>query len=252
MRAYLYKAFYTRLLGGYRKLFSQMPTKLKLNYSQDGLYTIHNTSFIEDSKFKHAYDMAKATGSWGGADVEWRVHISLWLSLQAARLEGDFVECGTNRGGIATAILTYLAESANFQSKTFYCFDTFEGLSKKYSSVSEYENTLGHYSDCFADVQKHFAKYPQVKLIKGAIPETLVDFKCSKVAFIHIDMNCAIPEIAAAEFFWPYLVSGGYMLLDDFAWEACGEQRQAFVEFAKKHQIEILWIPTGQGLIQKP
>jgi len=230
----------------------QVPTSLKLNYVHDGLYTTHNADFLNDVRFKHAYEKARNTRSWGGADIEWRVHVCLWLAVQAARLEGDFVECGTNRGGTATAILTYLSDDKNFQKKTFYCFDTFAGLPEKYSSEIERKNTLGQYSDCFKEVQKHFSDFPQVKIIKGPIPETLDCFTPGKIAFLHIDMNSVIPEIAAARHFWPYLVSGAYMLLDDFAWAVCNEQREAFIDFARTQKVEILWLPTGQGLIQKP
>ena len=243
---------YTRLFRMYAKIHNQVPPSLKLNYAHDGLYTIHNADFMKELSFKHAYERAKETGSWGGLNIEWRVHICLWLASQGARLEGDFVECGTNRGGTATAILTYLADDRNFQKKTFYCFDTFAGLPEKYSSDKERKNTLGQYSDCFADVQKHFSDFPQVKLIKGAIPETLDHFVPGKIAFLHIDMNSVIPEIAAVRHFWPYLVSGAYMLLDDFAWDVCNEQREAFIDFARTQKVEILWLPTGQGLIQKP
>ena len=70
---------------------------------------------MNDSRFKQAYEKAKETESWGGADIEWRIHVCLWVAAQGARLEGDFVECGTNRGGTATAIMTYLADDPNFR-----------------------------------------------------------------------------------------------------------------------------------------
>lgn len=246
----LFLYFYDRLFRICVK--EQMPAFQRLNYSHDGLFTIHNADFMNDVRFKHAYKKGRDTGSWGGLDIEWRVHICLWLASQATRLEGDFVECGTNRGGTATAILTYLENNPNFQRKTFYCFDTFAGLPEKYSSEKERENTRGQYSNCFEYVQKHFSNFPQVKLIQGAIPETLDHFPPGKIAFLHIDMNSVIPEIAAARYFWPYLVSGAYMLIDDFAWEVCKEQREAFIDFARAQKVEILWLPTGQGLIQKP
>ena len=241
-----------RVLRALLKIDDQVPLSLRFNYARDGLFTIHNTDFMNDLRFRQAYGKAKETGSWGGADIEWRVHVCLWLASQGAKLDGDFVECGTNRGGTATAILTYLAENQNFQKKTFYCLDTFEGLSAKYSSEAEIKNTSGHYKDCFPEVQKHFSNYPRVKLIQGVIPDVLDHFTPGKIAFLHIDLNSTIPEIAAAKYFWPHLVSGSYMLLDDFAWEVCREQREAFIDFAKTKQVEILWLPTGQGLIQKP
>lgn len=240
------------LLRIYTKVFNRLLPKVELSYSRDGLYTIHNADFMDNSAFKTAYAEGKATNSWGAANIEWRVHVGLWLAAQAARLEGDFVECGTNRGGMASAILVYLAKNANFQSKKFFCFDTFQGLSENYSTAEEYQQVAGHYSDCYAEVKAHFDQFPQVTLIKGAIPETLNQFKLTKIAFLHIDMNSAVPEIAAAEYFWPQLVSGAYMLLDDFAWEVCKDQRDAFIDFAKQNNVEVLWLPTGQGLIQKP
>jgi O-methyltransferase len=65
-------------------------------------------------------------------------------------------------------------------------------------------------------------------------------------------MNCVIPEIEAAEFFWDKLVCGGVIVLDDYGWKGHHLQKQAFDEFAAKRGIKILSLPTGQGLIIKP
>jgi len=69
---------------------------------------------------------------------------------------------------------------------------------------------------------------------------------------LHIDMNCTLPEIAAAEYFWDRLVSGAAMLLDDYGHGGHEEQKYAFDGFAKRKGVEILSLPTGQGLIIKP
>jgi len=65
-------------------------------------------------------------------------------------------------------------------------------------------------------------------------------------------MNCVIPEIAAAEYFWDKLVPGAAIVLDDYGWIGCEEQKYAFNEFAKRKGVPILCLPTGQGLIIKP
>ena len=236
----------------HRKVFGPVPRASNLTYAHDGLFTVHNADFVVDARFGRAYDAGKATGSWGDVDLEWRVHVCLWLATQAARLEGDFVECGTNRGGTATAILTYLADNPQFARKRFFCFDTFEGLSEEQSSVAELRHFKERYRDCFDDVQRHFAAFPQVRLVRGPIPNTLEGFECDRVAFLHLDMNSALPEIAALRFFWPRLSPGACVLFDDFAWQACTDQRVAVLEFAREHDLQVLWIPTGQGLIHKP
>jgi hypothetical protein len=65
-------------------------------------------------------------------------------------------------------------------------------------------------------------------------------------------MNCVEPEIAAAEFYWPRMVSGSIMLLDDYGWARHAAQKRAFDRFAQQREVMILRLPTGQGLIMKP
>jgi hypothetical protein len=65
-------------------------------------------------------------------------------------------------------------------------------------------------------------------------------------------MNCAPPEVAAAEFFWERLVGGAIVLLDDYGFPGHEAQREALDGFAAAKQVKILCLPTGQGLIVKP
>ena len=65
-------------------------------------------------------------------------------------------------------------------------------------------------------------------------------------------MNCEIPEIAAAEFFWDTLVSGGVIVLDDYGWQGHIVQKHAFDLFSSRKGVQVLSLPTGQGLIFKP
>jgi len=72
-----------------------------------------------------------------------------------------------------------------------------------------------------------------------------------KVAFLSIDMNCMEPEIEAINYFWPKLVPGAIVILDDYEWPQHEEQRNAFKQFAKENNTQILPLPTGQGLLIK-
>lgn len=90
-------------------------------YDRDGLRSVHDHSFMSDPLFCKAYSrgvLAAAEYGW-----HWRVHIGLWAARSASRLNGDFVECGVNRGFLASAIMEYL----NWDSlgKTFYLLDAF-------------------------------------------------------------------------------------------------------------------------------
>lgn len=65
-------------------------------------------------------------------------------------------------------------------------------------------------------------------------------------------MNCAAPERAAAEYFWERLAPGGVILSDDYGFAGFESQRQALDEFAAARGVQVMALPTGQGLIIKP
>ena len=90
---------------------------------------------------------------------------------------------------------------------------------------------------------------PMLRIISRSVPETLTQVDASEVAFLSMDMNCAAPEIAAAEFFWRKMTPGGVILLDDYGHILHQEQKQAFEHFAAERGTTVLSLPTGQGLI---
>ena len=231
------------------KIFENYPD---FTYQRDGLFTIHSSDFIEEKKFNAAYQLGKATGSWGDMDIEWRAYIACWAASIAIKLDGDFVECGVNKGGLSRTVISYVdLERSN---KCFFLFDTYNGLVPELISNEEKKHDVGSeiYEDCYEHVLKEFADFKNVKIIKGVVPQSLSTVEIDKVAYLSIDMNCVAPEIAAAEFFWDKLVSKGVMVLDDYGWPGRIEQKKAFDAFATKKGISILRLPTGQALIIKP
>ena len=222
-------------------------------YCQDGLATVVDSSFMKNEKFINAYESGKATNSWG-RDIHWRMYNACWAANQVKNLDGDFVECGVNKGGSAMTVIQYI----NFRNTTkkFWLLDTYEGVDESLLSKAEQKMGIGtkynnNYNECYEDVQQLFAGYPNVQIIKGRVPETLSRVTSDKISYLHIDMNNAAPEIAAAEYFWDRMVSGAIMLLDDYAWRTHKVQKEEFDKFAKKLDIDILSMPTGQGMIIK-
>ncbi|TMQ64866.1 MAG: hypothetical protein E6K78_08665 [Candidatus Eisenbacteria bacterium] len=65
-------------------------------------------------------------------------------------------------------------------------------------------------------------------------------------------MNAVLPEVAALEFFWDRLVKGGIIVLDDYGYPGCLEQKEAHDHFAASKGVKVLSLPTCQGLILKP
>jgi len=219
-----------------------------LTYNQDGLATVHNCDFLHDPHFLEAYRLGEETGSWAGAQIHWRAYVVCWAADKASRLEGDFVECGVNRGGYSRAVMHYVGFPR--LDKAFYLLDTFRGLEDKYLSDAERKRGT-KYEHCYEAVCKTFEGSRAV-IVRGAVPETLPQVKAAKVCYLSIDMNCAAPEIAAAEYFWDKLVPGAVIVLDDYGWRLNYEQTVAFDRFAREKGVMVLGLPTGQGLIFKP
>ncbi|WP_051309255.1 TylF/MycF/NovP-related O-methyltransferase [Desulfogranum japonicum] len=225
----------------------------KVTYNEDGFATTHNSDFKNDAQFSAAYAAGKATGSWTFGDLRWRAYIVCWAAERGAKLEGDFVECGVNRGGYALAVIKYI----NFEmlKKKFYLLDTYKGVVEQQITPEEKAAGVraGEYEDCYEAVTRTFSSYgEQVKIIKGIVPDTLQQVDAEKIAFLSIDMNTRDPEIAAAKYFWHRLVSGAVIVLDDYGWRKHIEQKKAFDDFAKERGTSVLVLPTGQGLIFKP
>jgi hypothetical protein len=107
------------------------------------------------------------------------------------------------------------------------------------------------YEECYEAVRGTFEGLPVV-IVRGVVPDTLPQVKADKICYLSIDMNCAAPEIAAAEYFWEKLVPGAVIVLDDYGWEPHYEQKLAFDRFAARKGAMVLSLPTGQGLIFKP
>jgi O-methyltransferase len=223
-----------------------------VTYDTDGLTTSNNCDFIKEPRFAKAYAAAAATNPWPGFTLQWRVYVVCWFADMVKNLEGDFVECGVNTGAYARAVIDYIDFSK--LNKKFYLFDTFGGLVE--SLVSEDEKKagidyyFGTYKDVYEEVKKTFAGF-NVDIIKGVVPDTLPQCKSEKIAYLSIDMNCVAPEIAAAEYFWDKIVTGGVIILDDYGFPLHINQKLAFDEFAKKKGVSVLTLPTGQGIMIK-
>jgi O-methyltransferase len=207
------------------------------------------TPFLDDDSFRRAYAAGKATGSWWGAELEWRASVVCWAARQGAAIDGDFVECGVHRGGYARMVIDYMDFPA-LRAKTFFLIDTFSGVPARFleGSAAIFADVYG---DCYEDVVRTFAPFDTVSIVRGTVPEVLPEVKPERVAFLSIDLNCAAPSAAALQHFWPRLSSGAAVVLDDYNFELFADQRPALDAAAAGLGAPILALPTGQGLMIK-
>lgn len=228
-------------------------------HRSDGLETCHNRDFANELDFMRAY--ARGLQAADGIDPghHWRVAIALWAARLAARVEGDFVECGVNAGFISSAIMGSL--DWNRSGRRFFLVDSFEG--PRMEQFTEHEHASGFvariedavrrdaYVTDFERVQRNFAEWPSAVIVKGWVPEALSKVDATQVAFLHLDLNAAQPERDAFAHFWPRLPAGGVVLLDDYAFYGCEAQKAAIDKLADELGFFVLSLPTGQGLVVK-
>jgi hypothetical protein len=237
----------------------QAPAKGELYtpvYNYDGLRNDPKIIHNRDPRFVRAYRRAVSSAGEEYQHYYWRVHVALWCASLALSLEGDFVECGVYRGLLSTSIMSYF--DWNTVNRKFFLFDTFEGVDERQLTDEEInKGTIAYFremykEDIYEDVVKNFAEFKDARVVKGIVPDSLSTVDIGKVSYLSIDMNSAAPEIAAVNYFWDRLSPGAPILLDDYGFINYETQKHAFDKWAKENNVQILALPTGQGLIIKP
>jgi len=146
--------------------------------------------------------------------------------------------------------------------KTFWLIDSFGGLDEKQLTEADEKSeiaekyrrakTTGFYNTNVERCRQNFSQWKNAKVVQGWIPQCLKDISSSRIAFMHLDLNSGIPEIAAFEFFSTKFSPGSLILLDDYGYSGHDGSYQTWSEAAPRLGIDILSLPTGQGLIHVP
>ena len=229
-------------------LYNFIQTVFLPTYSEDGMRLSKNCAFLDDPDFMRGYEALLRQHP--GQKKHWRAHVTQWAGFHASQLDGDFVETGVHRAGFSSSVMSYI-DFGSMPDRKFYLFDTYEGLTQDLITPGEKAAYKHHYEDTYAFVQESFNKMSNVIIVKGIVPDSLTTVTIDKVAYLSIDMNSAKPESAALEYFWPKLVSGGIVVLDDYIFPGRQLQQEYADKFARSVGVRVLSVPTGQGIIVK-
>lgn len=219
--------------------------------SGDGLATAHYSPFLTDADFQSRF--AEVAPTWQGLDNRWRLWILTRSAAHCAALDGSFAEFGVYRGGCAYMLLT---ESPPREGRSFYLFDTFEGIPE--SNLTPEEAALGfggRLADVSLDeVHKRLGRWKaQLRFVVGDVFKTLPETETGPLAFAHIDLNAAAPTELALQYTWSRLVPSGIIVFDDYGFlEDYLDQRRLIDNFFKSAKHPIMALPTGQGMAIKP
>ncbi len=228
----------------------------------DRLLTIDKTQgFKNDPAFSAAFQQIRGAveyDQYNGPDgIAWRLNTLCWAAKCVLRVGGDLVECGVYKGDMAWVVVNTLEPA---RIPRFYLYDSFEGFSEQCSSPEDFPlspgflevaNNLYREEGLYERVRDRFAPYPNVRVIKGFLPEALDTESPERIGFLHIDLNSPRAEVAVLERLFDRLVPGGVVVFDDYGWKFFEEQRAAEDEFMAARGYEVLELPTGQGLVVK-
>ncbi|MGR3502634.1 TylF/MycF/NovP-related O-methyltransferase [Pseudaestuariivita sp.] len=232
------------------KLFEQVFGPV---FASDNLIGLQRTAgFRQDPAFAEAV-RANAENAQERSLI-WRLHSLVWAGQHALSLPaGDIVECGVWKG-YSMGVLAHFLGFADVD-RTMYLYDTFEGIPEAYNSekrsnaVYEAQNreTKTIYDHCV----ERFLPYPNVRIVKGIVPDTFAEACPDQIALLHMDLNSSAAEIAALEVLFDRLVPGGIILFDDYGWTGYQSQKKAEDAWLAERGHHIMEMPTGQGLLIK-
>ncbi len=161
-------------------------------------------------------------------------------------LPGAIVEFGVFKATSLIRFIMFRELLENAHSRKVIGFDTFT----KYPNV-RHELDKEHLKDFVAKaglesiseeqlmgVLKNAGATENIELVKGDIVDTVPEFikknESLKVSLINLDTNFYLPSKIALEHFWPRLVAGGVLLLDDYG-IVPGETKAVDEYFADKN-----------------
>ena len=217
-------------------------------FSSDMLITFsRNMGFLDDADFLNAIETEARTDQ--DRSLVWRLHVLCWAAANALKLEGDFVECGVFHGFSTAVAARYLQFGK--QARTWYLYDTFSGIPSDQLNPGHENPEIYQDPSIYEAVRRRFEKYPNIRVVRGRVPEVLAEGSPRSIAFMHLDMNSAAAEIGALEHLFDRMVVGAHLVLDDYGWYAYRQQKIVEDPFFRSRGCPVLELPTGQGLVVK-
>ncbi len=213
-------------------------------YASDNVITWNrNLSFLREDFFVSVLNSQESDAI--EKSCIWRVYILLYLAESCQTIPGDYVELGCHKGTTAKRV----TERIDFKSlgKHYWLYDLFG-----WSPGDEHTHMPGHDNPrMYEDVVGRFANEPWVSIIRGSVPDSFSQGFPDQICFAHIDMNHPVPEAGALQEVLPRLSPGGFIVFDDYGWWGYSAQKRALDPIAEEHGLQILELPTGQGLLLK-
>jgi hypothetical protein len=133
-----------------------------------------------------------------------------------AGLPGSVAEVGVWRGKGAK----FLAQ--NLPERTIHLFDTFAGMPRE--DILEIDGDIWdrYEHNALKHVKAFLSAFEGLQFHPGVFPDTGSEISPSeRFCLVSIDVDIHKPTLAACEFFYPRMVPGGVMVLNDYNCSKC-------------------------------
>ncbi len=157
-------------------------------------------------------------------------------------IDGDVIETGVWKGG-ACILMKWIINEMKSEKKVFVA-DSFDGLPApdviKYpKDAGDIHHTINVLKVSIDDVKNNFKKYnlldDNVLFLKGWFKDTLPNIDINqKFSIIRLDGDMYESTMDSLTNLYPKLVSGGYVIIDDFCLKPCVD---ATMDFRKINNI---------------
>ncbi len=200
----------------------------------------------EDKQFLDDFNRM-SPGNPYSQDRKWTLREYVRLSNA---LPGELAECGCYVGTSA-----FFIAQASTHGK-LYLFDSFQGLSDPDPADTSVAADVmpwsaGDLSTTEATLRHNLSCYDSIEVLPGWIPERFNEIAELRFRLVHIDVDLYQPTRDSLEFFYPHLVEGGFIVMDDYGFKNCPGATRAADELAAAQGTRVLLLPTGQGVITK-
>jgi O-methyltransferase len=143
------------------------------------------------------------------------------LSVERQGMAGDIGELGVYKGGSAWVLAKHNPYC------TVHLFDTFSGM-PDLASGDDYHRA-GEFADTsLVKVREYLEEFPNVAYHPGVFDSPNLDLAFS---LVHLDADLYKSTLAGLKWFWPRLLSGGAMVLDDWKQSHCPGVERAVKEY---------------------
>lgn len=184
------------------------------------------------------------TRDGSAARVDFLKHFSQIMNAKNTDKENwSVAEAGVYRGEFSREINRF------FSGRKIYLFDTFSGFDERDFSHEQSESFVkaGHFGNTSVELVLEKLPHPENAVIKkGWFPETAKGIEDS-FGFVSLDMDLYQPIFEGLKFFYPRLIPGGVILVDDYFAPGYPNVKNAVASYEDFSGEKILFLPVGDN-----